>query len=374
MPHKTPVILRAADIDRAEVPMVQRLNPRSGFRGAWLTRIAGLERVGLSRARIPPGGESYAYHAHLAEEECVFIVSGRARARIDGKDHELGPGDFAAFPAPQAPHLLTNPYDEDCVYLMAGERGVATDVLSYPDLGKSYVLVRERTRTAFHEIGPAEYPFGRADQPLAATAPPWRVIGTRGCGSVIVEAALVLAGIAYEREEIDYARPGPGRDRLLSYNPLGQVPTLVMPDGAVMTESAAIALHLDELVPAAGLLPAPHDPLRRDAVRWLVFLVAAVYPTFTYGDEPEKWVGDAGPRLGEATGAHRQALWRQVEGAARGPWFLGARFSVLDIYVAAMTRWRPGRAWFAEHAPKLAAIAAAADDEPRLRALWAASF
>jgi GST-like protein len=215
----------------------------------------------------------------------------------------------------------------------------------------------------------------RAEEPPAtAAAAPWRVLGTRGCGSVIVEAALVLAGIAYEREELDYGRPGPGRDRLLSYNPLGQVPTLVMPDGAVMTESAAIALHLDELVPAAGLLPAPGDLLRRDALRWLVFLVAAVYPTFTYGDEPEKWVGDAGPRLREATAAHCQALWRQVEGAAQGPWFLGARFSVLDVYVAAMTRWRPGRAWFAEHAPRLAAIAAAADDEPRLRALWAANF
>jgi len=373
MPHKTAVILRAADIDRAEVPLVQRLNPRARFSDAWLTRLAGLERIGLSRGRIPPGSESFAYHAHQAEEEWVFIVSGRARARIDGMDHELGPGDFAAFPAPQAPHLLTNPYGEDCVYLMGGERGLVTDVLAYPDLGKSYVLVREPTRTAFHELGPAEYPFGRADQPAAATVPPWRVLGCRGCGSTIVEAALVLAGVPYDREEVDYSQPGPGRDRLLALNPLGQVPTVVMPDGAVMTETAAIVLHLDELVPAAGLLPAAHDPLRRDALRWLVFLIAAVYPTFTYGDEPDRWIGDAGPRLGDATHAHRRKLWLQLDGVARGPWFLGARFSVLDVYVSVMTRWRPGRAWFAEACPKLTAIATALDDDPRLRALWAAA-
>jgi GST-like protein len=374
MPHKTAVILRAADLDRAEVPLVQRLNPRSRFSDAWLSGLAGLERIGLSRARIPPGGESFAYHAHQAEEEWLFVVSGRARARIDGQDHELGPGDFAAFPTPQAPHLLTNPYGEDCVYLMGGERGLPTDVLAYPDLGKSYVLVREPTRTAFHELGPAEYPFGRADQPGAADVPPWRVIGTRGCGSVLVEAALVLAELAYEREEVDYTRPGPARDRLLAVNPLGQVPTVIMPDGSVMTETAAIALHIDELVPAAGLFPAPGDPLRREALRWLMFLIAAVYPTFTYGDEPDKWVGEAGPLLGDATSAHRQELWRQVEAAARAPWFLGARFSMLDVYVAAMTRWRPRRAWFAEHCPKLAAIATALDAEPRLRALWAANF
>ncbi|HSS00947.1 MAG TPA: cupin domain-containing protein [Kofleriaceae bacterium] len=372
MPHKTAVILRAADIDRAEVSLVQRLNPRSRFKDAWLTRLAGLERIGLSRGRIPPGGESFAYHAHQAEEEWVFIVSGRARARIDDREYDLGPGDFAAFPPPQAAHLLTNPFDEDCVYLMGGERGLVTDVLRYPDLGKSYVLVRDRMRTAFHELGPAEFPFGAAD--AQATAPGWRVIGTQGCGSVLVEAALVLAGIPYELEQIDYSKPGPARDRLLALNPLGQVPTVVAPDGAVMTESAAIALHLDDLVPAAGLFPAAHDPLRRDALRWLMFLIAAVYPTFTYGDDPAKWVGEAGPALHDATNAHREQLWRQVEGAARGPWFLGARFSMLDVYLSVMTRWTPRRAWFAEHCPKLTAIATALDDDPRLRALWAANF
>jgi GST-like protein len=372
MPHKTAVILRAADIDRTEIALEQRLNPRSRFRDAWLAHVAGLERVGLSRGRIPPGGESFAYHAHHAEEEWLYIVSGRARARIDDREVDLGPGDFAAFPAPQAPHLLTNPFDEDCVYLYGGEAGLATDVIRYPDLGKTYALVRGAGRTAFHEIGPAEYPFGPAGQ--GAAAPGWRVIGCRGCGSTIAEAALVLAGIPYDREEVDYTQPGPARDRLLAHNPLGQVPTLIMPDGGVMTETAAIALHVDELVPAAGLFPRPGDRLRRDALRWLVFLVSAVYPTFTYGDDPAKWVGEAGPALHEATHAHRQTLWQQVEGAAGAPWFLGARFSMLDVYITVMTRWRPRRPWFAEHCPRLTAIATALDDDPRLRALWAVNF
>ena len=374
MPHKTAVILRAADIDRTEIALEQRLNPRSRFRDAWLAHAAGLQRIGLSRGRIPPGGESFAYHAHHAEEEWVFIVSGRARARIDGREYDLGPGDFAAFPAPQAPHLLTNPFDEDCVYLMGGEPRLPTDVIHYPDLGKTYALVRGAARTAFHELGPAEYPFGPADQPSAGAAPAWRVIGCRGCGSAIAEAALVLAGIPYDREEVDYTQAGPARDRLLACNPLGQVPTVILPGGAVMTETAALALHIDELVLAAGLFPPPGDPLRPGALRWLVFLVSAVYPTFTYGDEPGKWVGDAGPALREATDAHRNKLWRQIEVAASGPWFLGARFSMLDVYVTVMTRWRPRRAWFAEHCPKLTAIATALDDDPRLRALWAANF
>ncbi len=371
MPRKPAVILRASDIDRAEIDLEQRLNPRSRFRDAWLSQIAGLDRVGVSRTRIPPGGESFAYHAPLPELEWGSTGPARARARSEGRVVDPGPGDFAAFPAPQVPHVLCNPFDEDCVYLMGGEARLATDVVEYPDLGKRYALVRGAGRTAFHALGPAEYPAGRPGAPAEAR---WRVIGSRGCGSVIAEAALVLAEIPYDREEVDYTKPGPARDRLLAYNPLGQVPTVILPDGAVMTETCAIVLHLDELVGAAGLLPAPGDPLRPGALRWLVFLVTAVYPTFTYGDDPAKWVGEAGPALRDATNAHREQLWRQVETVTRAPWFLGTRFSILDVYLAVMTHWRPRRAWFAEHCPKIAAIATAAEADPRLAALWAANF
>lgn len=46
-----------------------------------------------------------------------------------------------------------------------------------------------------------------------------------------------------------------------------------------------------------------------------------------------------------------------MEAAAGAPWFLGERFSALDLYLVMLTRWRPRRAWFDAHAPRLAAIA-----------------
>ncbi len=195
----------------------------------------------------------------------------------------------------------------------------------------------------------------------------WRVFACKGCGSAIVEAALALAELPYEREEVDYETPA-GQAILLEHNPLAQVPTVIAPDGGVLAESAAIVQSIDELVPRAALLPAVGDPLRRDALRWLVFIVAAIYPTFTYGDNPAKW--SCGEPLARATDAHRERLWRHLDGIARGPWFLGARFSALDLYIAVMSRWRPRRAWFAEHAPKLHAIAVAIDRDPRLAHVW----
>ena len=199
-----------------------------------------------------------------------------------------------------------------------------------------------------------------------------KVIGTKGCGSVIAEAALILAGVSYTREEVDYEHPTP---EFLALNPLGQVPTIVMDDGSIMTETAAFAIWLDGEHPRAKLLPATGDTQRAQALRWLVYLVAAIYPTFTYGDVTSKWVPqEAGEALRASTNAHRERCWQQVEAAVVGPWFLGEQLSIVDVYITVMTQWRPRRAWFQAHAPKIAAIATALDADPRLRPLWAASF
>jgi GST-like protein len=86
-------------------------------------------------------------------------------------------------------------------------------------------------------------------------------------------------------------------------------------------------------------------------------------------------VGEHGDLLRESTHAHRKKLWLHLEEhVVQGPWFLGERFSALDLYAAAMVRWRPRREWFREHCPKVAAIADALDGHPKLKALWLANF
>jgi GST-like protein len=59
---------------------------------------------------------------------------------------------------------------------------------------------------------------------------------------------------------------------------------------------------------------------------------------------------------------------------AGAEWFLGLRFSALDIYLAVMTRWRPRRPWFAEHLPVLHGIAARAETRPELAQVWRRNF
>jgi GST-like protein len=203
-----------------------------------------------------------------------------------------------------------------------------------------------------------------------------RLLGCKGCGNAIVEAAFAVAGIPLECEEVDYAAGSPTRARLLEVNALAQVPTLVLPDGRIVTESLAMIHYLDDLAPQARLVPPVGDASRVAFLRWSTFLVAALYPTFTYGDEPAKWVQDVegAKQLRTSTDRHREALWRQVEEAARAPFFLGERMSALDLYVCMMTRWRPGRKWFTTNTPGLVAIAEKVAATPQVAAVVERNF
>ena len=193
-----------------------------------------------------------------------------------------------------------------------------------------------------------------------------RLITAKGGGGLIVEAAFALARVPLEIEDIAWDDVGPHSARLSAINPLGQVPTLILPGGAVMTESAAILLHLSERAPRAKLAPPARDPQRAAFLRWLAFLVAALYPTFTYGDAPARWVGDdAAPKLRASTDAHREQLLRFLDTQVVGkPWFLGKRFSALDLYLPVLRLWRPGAEWWRTNTPKLDAIATRCEKLP----------
>jgi len=185
---------------------------------------------------------------------------------------------------------------------------------------------------------------------------PYKLYAAKGGGSMIVELAFAETKLPLTLVDLEWSDVGWESTALKGINPLGQVPTLVLPDESVMSESAAIILHLAETAPEAKLAPGAGERDRAQFLRWLIFLVSAVYPTFTYGDDPKRWLaGDeqAGKKLRAVTDDHRKMLWRFVESQVNGPWFLGERWSALDIYVWTMAHWRPGRDWLRAECPNL---------------------
>ena len=69
----------------------------------------------------------------------------------------------------------------------------------------------------------------------------YKLFGRAGWGSALVEAQLAWYGLPFAFEPVgDLFKEPDARSKLEKVNPLAQVPTLVMPDGTVMSESAAI--------------------------------------------------------------------------------------------------------------------------------------
>src|SRR5580658_5403876 len=100
--------------------------------------------------------------------------------------------------------------------------------------------------------------------------------GAAGSGSIAVEAALTLLDIPYALIEAATWVSEAARQQVSAVNPMRQVPTVVYPDGEVMTESAAILTDLADRHPAAGLAPRLDAPLRRQYLRWMLYVSSAI--------------------------------------------------------------------------------------------------
>ncbi len=70
----------------------------------------------------------------------------------------------------------------------------------------------------------------------------YQLYGHKNSGAAAIEAALELCQIAYRF--IDTEASAEADEALGKLNPLKQIPTLQLPDGSAMTESAAILIHL----------------------------------------------------------------------------------------------------------------------------------
>lgn len=201
--------------------------------------------------------------------------------------------------------------------------------------------------------------------------------GMPGWGSAIVEAQLVWYGAPFEFQKTgDMFRERDAAEKLRALNPLAQIPTLVMEDGSVMTESAAITLLLADIYGMGDLVPMPGEPERADFLRWMIFITSNIYPTYSYADDPSRFVEDEGAqkRFEESVKKYRARLYRILDKAARAPFFLGERFSALDIYVAVLTHWRPGAEWFEAETKRLSGIARKVTAMEEFGDLWDRNF
>jgi glutathione S-transferase len=126
----------------------------------------------------------------------------------------------------------------------------------------------------------------------------------------------------------------------LAINPMGQVPTIRHGD-AVVTEQIAIVLYLADLYPEAGLAPPIGDPLRGPYLRWMAFYGSCFEPAvFEPAMVDRALKREAAPVATSPYGDFDAVLATLLDQLAQGPYFLGERFTALDLLCRA--RGSPG--------------------------------
>jgi len=183
----------------------------------------------------------------------------------------------------------------------------------------------------------------------------YTLYGTQGSGSASVEAALALIGAPCRIVDTSSWAPNDAFQELLKLNPLGQIPTLVLPDGSALSESAAILFHLGSAHPASGLLPRA-EPARAQALRGLVFIAANCYAAISIIDYPERWCEDADEAMQQRIRAGTRArLHRHWEIFAdlfpARPWLGGETIGALDLLAAVVSKWSGARAHLKQARP-----------------------
>ena len=206
----------------------------------------------------------------------------------------------------------------------------------------------------------------------------YTLYGSRGSGSGIAVAGLGRCGIAYRTVRASAWEADSAIEELKRVNPLGQIPTLVLPDGSVLTESAAILIHLGLEHPASGLLPADASA-RAQTLRGLVYIAANCYSAISQSDYPERYTTDttkpAPPavRPGARRVLHRH--WDIFADTFSGQPFLGGgEPGALDLMAAVVSRWSGTRAHLANHRPAFLDLLKRIEAHPHLQPVLARHF
>jgi glutathione S-transferase len=204
----------------------------------------------------------------------------------------------------------------------------------------------------------------------------YTLYGDLGSGAFSAESALAEAGAPYKFELVSLEKNEQKQPHFLAINPSGKIPALRLPEGDIVTESAAILLTLADHFPQARLLPPGGSVARARAYRWLAFMAAEIYPIVEIVDYPERFIPEDGDPAALRKIARERIRERIliIERMIEGPFLLSGGFSILDIYAAMFTRWSIGAEWREANIPRLNTLAAAVAQRPAIAPVWERHF
>ena len=147
----------------------------------------------------------------------------------------------------------------------------------------------------------------------------------------------------YELVLVDRTKNAQKSKEYLKINPNGRIPTLVDGD-LVMSEAAAIVLHLVDQHPEAALAPKVGTPERAKFYQWMTFLTNSLQEELMIWQYPDRLTGTdaAATEVVKQNAEKRACAYLDVieqHLKADGPLFLGETLSASDFYFVMLARW-----------------------------------
>jgi len=202
----------------------------------------------------------------------------------------------------------------------------------------------------------------------------YKLYWSKGSGAMTPQALLEEAGAEYEKIVIDIDKNEHKSADFLSVNPMGQIPALVLPDGTLMTESAAMVLHLTDRHPEAKLAPPAGSPESARFQRWLLYLATPVYTAVLRYYYPEQFTNDPAGHPGvSAVGLadFDRCLAVLNDALDPGPYLLGETFSAADVYLTMLAGWHPEPDAALATNPRIRRLSELVVARPAIARVWA---
>jgi len=205
----------------------------------------------------------------------------------------------------------------------------------------------------------------------------YKLYWARGTGAMAPQIILEEVAASYELVVLDEDKGEEMEAEYLAINPRGQIPALGLPDGSIMTESAAIMLHLADSHAEFGLLPIVGSAERAQVYRWLSYAVANLYEAVLRLYYSERYTADAACAESVKLSAREyiDRSWNLLEAElGDGPYLLGDQYSVIDPYLMMLAQWHEQPEILFARCPKLKLLCDTVQSRPAVQRIWSQHY
>ena len=205
----------------------------------------------------------------------------------------------------------------------------------------------------------------------------YQLYWAKDSGALAPQILLEEIGVEYGRCVVDLEQGQETAAEFLKINPRGQVPALVLADGSIITESAAISLHLADSHVEAALLPPIASVERAQVYRWLFYASANLYESILRLYYADRFTTD--PAQVEQIKASARAFidqsWDLLENElGQGPYLLGQTYSLIDPYLLMLTNWHEQPEVLFDRNPKLRRLCETVRSRLAVERIWSQHF